>query len=290
MTDPIIVRQSTYNAYALCPARIKYRDHGGYNGVPSEAMSWGTLMHKLIELKIANPNDMVLSNTSQIITLWNQLILEDTDDAYGLDDLATEETRVSAVIEAIDALGVWESAIWRPYYASAEILGTEVALEQQIGEVNPSFGIPIILQGTVDLIMPNHIVDWKTATTGWRPGKAEANIQAASYAYLASMAGYEMNLPIQVTYVVYSRKDGRWDRHDVFVDRQTIQGTLETMRELGHAIYHRTFVATPQANSGRLGRNWHCSAKYCGAWDVCVEKAIVPDGADLTERSAIVWR
>lgn len=283
MTDPIVVRQSDYNSYALCPARLKYRETEGYVSVPSEAMSFGTLVHKLIEKFLANPNDLVLSSVAKVIQLWDELVREDTDGEYGLYDLAAEELRLDSVLEAMEALQSWQSAIWLPYLKGRNVLATEAQLDAMIDN-------DIILQGTLDMILEDGIWDWKTATRPWREGKAEANIQAAAYSFLARMREYPLSLPIEFTYAVYSRKDARWDRHQVFIDRNAIDAMRQVMIELGNAKRHRVFVATPQANGGKLGRNWHCSAKYCGAWNVCVEKGIIPDGADLTEQSEIAWR
>jgi hypothetical protein len=55
-------------------------------------------------------------------------------------------------------------------------------------------------------------------------------------------------------------------------------------------VANDTYPATPAGESyGKYKRGWHCSAKYCGGWEICPFKGLIPDDADLEEKITHGW-
>lgn len=246
----------------LCPARVGYSTHEGFDFSPSPEMFFGTLIHAIIDLHVSGRNqDRLIVSTLSGVT--NLLVdLAEKESITVPDDMAS-----SLAEEALDAYRRWVADWWIPVGQELQIVSTEQIVYKQIGS-DPE----IWLQGTPDLVHEGGLVDWKTAGRGWDEGKAATRIQAPLYAFLA---GFEET---RVDFVVYNRSKGVWNVHQVVVDARQVNAALATAREYGRMIAANVYPPTPSAPTGKTGRGWWCSAKYCGAWNICEYKHLISDG------------
>ena len=274
--DDIVYRQSTREALALCGGRVLL---GQEDRPPSEAMSFGTLVHKMIEMKILG-EDSMLNIRPFVRKLWTGLLAEEGHD---IDVLSPSSLIDKSVEEAIRAVEFWVEDFWLPEGQYLHAIGVEVLRLLPLG-VTPA-GNGVWLQGTPDLVVSgNRIIDFKTAGRGWNEGKHLVRVQAPLYTYMEREAG-TVETPTAFDFQVFNRQSSTWDldSHSLVVTDRMIDAALEMAWTDALAIEAGALPFQPYGESyGKFKRGWHCSAKYCGAWDKCSVKYLIEDGnADL---------
>lgn len=263
----IHLSQTTINNAQLCGGRVLYQDDPGFNHAPSEAMSWGTLVHAMIEEELRGKLEPSLGtmywNEKVIEGLWRQTLRDERNGSWDLDDLASPSVIEAGVMEAHGAVRLWLADVF-------PLLGEPSARWQVEERVTECIGFiedrAVWLGGTADLVTRS-IHDWKTAGRGWAQSKADAGNQASIYTYLYGIPDH--------VYHVYNRKSGEWELHETVRTIEQVTSALRVAWMTAKAMHHGTLVATPWASTfGKSKRGWYCSAKFCGAWDVCQFKSI----------------
>ncbi len=279
--DVLWMRQSTVGSWELCPARVMLSDDPGFKALPSEAMSFGTLVH---EMGATDLTDGLQNWTIvDVMDLWDTLVT----DEYGVSvfELAAEEMIRDGAVEAIGANQLWRVQVVPTLPDTDPVV--ETRLEAPLG-VLPS-GRRVWLHGTGDVLYPDsHVgVDWKTAGRGWKEGKADLTGQAAAYTYLAWVAFSEWIS--EWRYWVYDRQKVEWAQWTTSRTEQQVDAWLRHAFGIAKAIDAGAVMYTPvDSTFGKMSRGWWCSAKYCGAWEVCKGKYLADD-VDESATVEVTW-
>lgn len=277
--DALWIRQSTVGSWELCPARVMLSD--GHE-LPSEAMSFGTLVHEMLALDLEHGAGLPWTY-SQTADLWSSLVA----DEYGVDlgELAAEETIESSAMEAIGAVQLWRRQV-EPDLPSTEPL-VEARLEAPLGILDN--GRQVWMHGTGDVLYPDVPVgyDWKTAGRGWGEGKAMFLGQPSAYTYLAWW-----NHDVFIAdwrYWVYDRRAAKWVLHSTQRTPQQVQAWLRHAFGIAKAIDAGAVYYTPvDSTFGKMKRGWWCSPQYCGVWDRCKGKHLA-DEVDESQSVEVAW-
>lgn len=283
----ILIRQSTIESFQLCPARVGYSNQPGFIDAPSEAIVFGSAMHLMIEEFLRDYE----SESRILVAPYIRDVIERVvaADGYDLNDLDPYNAFVPDMIDGLRfGFQQWLTHFWDDEGRWVHVIGIEEKLSTQIGEVN---GRPVILQGTPDLITPNRLYDWKTAGRAWSEGKGMVRVQGPLYVYLSRLLeGTTLEAPAEMHYMVWDRGKGEWGRHVQVVREHNIEAALKLAMTYARQIEAQIFPATPAGESyGKYRRGWWCSAKYCGAWNICEFKGLVPDDVDLGEVKGVRW-
>lgn len=297
--DEVLIRQSTIESMQLCPAKVGYHSHPDYDPTPSQEMSFGSLVHELIAMHLSSDGcacdefipgelhdhakEIVLN--ADVLEVWRVVAERDGFDLHAMADDRSLETWS---LEARDAYEAWVETVW-PQIKGAharEPLAVEEQWTAPIGFTKS--GKRITLQGTGDLLMPGELHDWKTTgQSRLDEAKYISRPQGLLYAHLALV-----NRDVQVgqmVYWVWLRPKGEWLPVVQTITAEAVKASLDAAREWAEMIEHQVFPPTPCASTGKSGRAWYCSARYCNAWNLCSFKSMVPDGVDLTEKRKTTW-
>jgi hypothetical protein len=288
LSTDILISQSTINNLLKCPAAVGYAksDVEGVLPVFGEKVHFGTVFHGVCEQVIAGENLIKVTNQQNVLELARQLILEDGVDWI---EYTTEQDRIEFAEEILHAVHVWHKLFWEPYSPSIVDPVSEGRLYTQIGEIGDR---RVILAGTPDLLCSylNEPVlfDWKTSGRPWKPGKSELELQGSLYMFLA-----EQNTGIQyrkACFVVYDRSKGQLE--ELWTERSDkhVETAVKTALAWANMIAKEVFPPTPVVwEFMKPKRGWHCSPKYCQAWNVC-EYKFLPDDKSEYEKAVISWK
>jgi hypothetical protein len=292
--DDIVVRQSTIGSMQLCPGRVGLSLTEGFDHTPSEAMVFGTMVHNLIEAFLSGKDTdgawpLRLSTDAAILAALMQAAEKD---GFTVEDVASPEVVQRVVNEVRSACFAWYSDVWQAGLHQVDAVGIEHTMTIPLGLL-PS-GQSIWLQGTPDLYTPGTAYDWKTSGRPWsesKQGLTKGSFNQQAPIYLALIEASTGLRPRQFVFVVYDRSTGQWSEHETTWADETIAASLLNAWEVGKQIAAQAFPYTPATdNFGKYERGWHCSAMYCGAWNICPGKAMVGDGADLTQTRSNRWQ
>jgi len=265
--DAIIMRQSTVGSMDLCPAREGYRLQG-VRQIPSEAMTFGTMIHSFAEQRLMGLSRVVTADDLE--SWWVEAVAKDGHDLH---DLAAPDVVAAGVQEALQACAAWDKAV-RPHVDREGAGDPEVSMLAPIG-TTPR-GREVWLQGTADYVTATRIFDWKTAGRGWKESKAHSTGQASAYTFLAEATG--RGLIPDHTYWVWNRQAYTWNHWDTHREPEHVTAWLAHAFMRALEIENGAFPFTPWASTfGDFKRGWWCSAKYCSAWDVCEGKYLNDD-------------
>ena len=274
-----IIRQSTINEFQLCPARVGYKGAEGYLAPLGEPLTVGDSLHYMTSRHMAgdSPNDIMgtfdewlegkLCNEYQ----WSSKLIPN----YG--DLKKE---------IFDCYRLWIFQIYQPSLSLESSVYMEQILYMCLSEAENLW-----LQGTPDLgILSKRLLDWKTAKSDrqWSQARADLSIQASLYLALHN-AVFQEQLT-KFTFAVYNRAKAEWGTFDTTrVETEQI-AALYTATQYARQMKAMVFPATPVSESyGKKQRGWHCSAKWCGAWNIC-EAKFLNDNVDETVVAIREWR
>lgn len=284
-----IVRQSAINNMMLCPARQGYAQADGFVDAQSEPLVFGSTVHDIIADVLRGELSQLAALTSDTIINYANADLE-AREAWSLVSLLTPPRLSDWVDEVRECLNLWFVQV------QPELK------DMRIESVEETFYMPldiksnIWLQGTCDLMPFNADgerigIDWKTAGRGWKDDKAATIMQAPLYTALA----YEryMQFISEWYFCVYNRQKTQWDWIPRNVDAVQVAAALKTALEFGKMMQHNIYPATPYPSGGFTDRRgWYCSAKFCGAWQICEYKGMLGDDKDLNEQydTALSWQ
>lgn len=284
----LIISQSTIESMQLCPARVGLSGEPGFVKTVSEAMSFGTLVHALVEKVVTGAVTTADYTNQGIEQLWADLALED---GFDLHTVATGERIDASVDEARFALSSF-AAWWNIEARAVDVLETEERKYKHLGTL-PALpvGRQVWVGGTPDCVAARGAVtklyDWKTAGRGWNEGKGLVRIQSPIYTWLALG---DIEREVEFDYIVWNRRAGQWDRHPLRITPANVQAAKQTAWMWAKQIDAGAYPGTPGGESyGKYRRGWHCSARYCGAWEICPFKGLIPDNVDLEEGIVHGW-
>lgn len=275
--EPIELRPSTLESMSYCPARQKYTDHPLYDGAPSEAMSFGSLLHALIYPNFTPSRQEVGRAIKYTPTeVYDQWVEVAALDGFNLADVTSGTTLRTLVLEARDLYDAWVIDVW-PHLKDYVTLGVEERLRMSLG-VLPS-GREVFLAGTPDHVRVGDLDDWKTGSSYYDQGKADSRPQGQYYSILAE---HEYGMPFDtMTYWSANRKKGAWIPVVQTMTPRSRQAAKAAAMEWAGMIEAGVYPPTPSAPTGKNGRGWWCGPKYCAAWLACDFKGLIADGLDL---------
>lgn len=271
-----LMRQSTSNQIGLCGYRTKLRDEVGYLAAVSEPMVFGSCMHYMISQDLEDTEDPL--NLIACMDEWVELILV-YDYNWSLSEIPNVRDFFS---ELSSAYTQWKAVVRPVLPLVVSAIEQEMFLPLGEGERGTIF-----LKGTPDIVYKDEIIDWKTAGRGWKESKAHHLIQVDAY-----MALVKQNLGRSIRsfiFWIYDRRHRSWDRIETSRRIRDIDAALLRLLDEGKALESNAFHATPTTDTfGEVKRGWYCSAKYCGAWNICPAK-FLNDNVDEKEIAVRSW-
>ena len=286
--DDILVRQSTIGSMQLCPGRTGLSQEPGFNNTPSEAMFFGSVVHAMIDRFLTLGDEGAWPFQ---LTTWEAIhetmLTEAIDDGFVLSEVATTEQIVLFVDEVRSSCQAWYSQVWQEWFHEINVVGSEVKLTRPLGVL--ADGRAVWLQGTPDIHTGADLYDWKTSGSKWSingDGLTKGSFQPQAPLYLHLMGLTEGHF----TFVVYDRKEGTWTTHTTEWSASSVASAVRNAWEVGKQIGAKAFPYLPfESSFGKYKRGWHCSPKYCGAWDICPGKDMISDGIDTSVKIDRRW-
>lgn len=175
---------------------------------------------------------------------------------------------------------------WRAdvYPTLEEILCVEEEMYVPLGEGQHG---NIWLRGTADAVFTPRIADWKTSAKPWSQAKADLSIQASLYPALVKQT-YGKSIR-KFRFWNYVRSKSQWGYLDTSRTVRQVNSALGSALAYGRQIEAGAFVPTPVPDAAfNKQRGWYCSAKFCGAWNVCPAKYLA-DSKDEGEKAVRSW-
>lgn len=260
--DAVVLRNSAVDSFLLCPSRVGYSQTEGFLSVPSEAMSWGTMIHSACESDIDNG---LRAWTPQ--DLENEWVKGVERDGHNLYDLATPAVIDASTTEAAVAMSLWQRDVYPRVQAMSPPL-LELRMETQLGTL-PN-GREVWVHGTPDAMFPveRETWDWKTSKDGWKEGKPESGGQPSMYPWLAKQQGLDVGDVFR--FFVYNRKRSEWVEWVTHRTPEQVDSYLHLLWQIAKTIDAQAFTYKIwDTTFGKAKRGWWCGPKYCGAWNVC---------------------
>lgn len=285
MGEPFYIRPSTVAGAMLCPARSGLYGHVDYQYYPNEGLFFGSVVHFGIEHILTHGQ---MDGIEHILLdampdIWAK-DAEGAPDEFGRVDLGkvmTRSQRVALMAEVVVALEKWLDVPFLTLRESS-VLDVERTIERSVGFHGD---IEVIMRGTPDLIRRtahgSEIIDWKTAGKNWDKHKMSSQFQRIAYPWMDIEDGGVM---AWFTYWVYDRTAKWWVKHPAppIRDEEIYALVAQTMAVAGSMIEH-TWTYSPTGQGWGGERGWHCSPKYCNAWNACDGRHLVlDDKVDLT--------
>ncbi len=276
----LTIRPSTVGSYLLCGGRPGQKDMPGYQIYPNEVLLFGSGMHWLIEQRLEGHDPSPVEVELQLHLIYVKDIPEtyDMSKVVFLNKVTNKAQRKMMAKEIVEAVDLWETQV-RDTLPDGRML-----IEKKMtAEVCAHDDYAVDLTGTPDVVFPDDgvIIDWKSAGKMWDPKKMQGQIQPIAYPWLVSQA-----LDIDITefiFWVYDRK-GKW--WAPFTRQGPTEGQVAAFRDMARVVainlHEGTWTWNP-SGQGYTTRGWHCSAKYCDAWSLCVGKFLIADGKDGAE-------
>ena len=315
--DDLIIRQSTIGSMQLCPARVGLSTLDGFSDRGSEALVFGSTVHNHLEKFLnGHGSDIWPIELATRDELRESLTQVEVKDDFLVADVASMASINAMLDEVLTACRQWHATVWPELdslgggLAEQEMqvpFGTlpapnlcygcyESTCDSQIGDRcdNHPGDRKVWLQGTPDLVVQGHgMFDWKTSGRAWKVDdngrtKGSFNAQAPLYLWMWKQRTGEMLRDF--TFWVYDRRNAAWQDHHTIWNDEQIDAALLNAWQYVLMLDAQAFPFTPTDSPyGKFQRGWHCSAKYCGGWEICPGKAMIDDGADLSARIDATW-
>lgn len=276
-TKDLVIRPSTVQSYMYCGGRPGYRGTEGFNYYPNEALLFGSAMHWEIEQRMAGNSPTLHDLELELHRIWVKDLPESVQGSQlvYLNKVTTKAQRLGMAKSVRQAVDEWEIHVL-PNLPESEVTAemTMRALAGRHGDYD------VYVQGTADAIWleDGTIVDWKSANAMWKPMKVEAQIQPIAYPWLVKES-FSVDIK-EFTFWVYDKAAQLWapfTRKLKDNPKQTGAFRLAAVNA-AVALEEGTWTWTPAGQAFHASRGWHCSPKYCDAWDVCWGKHLIQDG------------
>lgn len=297
------IRPSTVAAALLCPARAGLRGHPRYSYYPNEGLFFGTLTHACVERTILTGfgtdglEEFLLTAAPM---LWEKELVDAPAEVERVpfDAVLSRGQRLALYAEVVEATERWlVQAVPNIETGDMEV---EQTISRHVGTFyDDSVGqkVEVHLEGTPDLYVSrpatqSEIIDWKTAGKNWNKDKVSTQLQRVAYPWMAWDAyDGEVNGYPDFTYWVYDRGAEWWVSHTApeITDEEITALSLQTMA-MAKALYYEAWTYAPTGQSWKGERGWHCSPKYCNAWDACQGKHLIADETRHLEVPTLIER
>lgn len=274
------IRPSTIQSQQLCPGRTMLTEHPDFDHVPNEALAFGSLVHWRIGEHLISP-DQTVSFNAMVLAL--DAIIQ-SDAGLELTSIASPKAVRTVVSQAFDAYEAWVKDVMphlpKRYPAIETPMRSLLYTETEAGNEHE-----VWLTGTPDAVYVDGtaavIYDWKTAGKAWDSKKYEAQIQPLGYRELAStIGGVAGPESIGFYFGIYDRSADLW--HVQLTGTEDLASRMAAFRI--QAIASAYLAAsefpffTPGGQAFHKTRGWHCSPRYCSAWQACKGKYLINDG------------
>jgi len=261
--DRIVLRQSWLGTLSKCPEQARQIWHGLVPETDSTSTAIGTSVHYGIEQCL-----------SEVIRCEAPLSIEETIEAsmeeWGRkrDDIVRWNKSVKV---AEDTIGKNTVAWWNEVRPTVQPVAAEWTFELPlIVDQKPE----IWLRGTVDCVQVAGLplIDWKNP--GRKPSNFDASdlkkwsVQAAAYTWAAVTAGIvEEGTGFEFVHLV------RGEVHRIPTEYGPVEwASLVALARSAGTLISADLPVWPLNMTG-----WHCSPKWCPAWDSCRGKLAGPD-------------
>jgi hypothetical protein len=270
----------------LCPARVGQTDNKDYDATPTEALTFGSYVHTLIEQFGFGIEDPSPKTGRQLFEMeFNDDVKNMPYPPPSLDEVASDTLIARSVEEGLHALRLWREQVLPHLSPDGKAEGFMFAHVADLPD-----GTKVWLRGTPDYVekTPDGVVtidDWKTAATDWPKNKHLSEIQPFGYRELyQAVTGV---LAHRFQWWIYSRKDQVWRPRSITFERTADQrdAFMAQLLVCARMIADNTFMYTPTSGFGNSPRGWWCTAKYCNAWNICPGKHLIADGRAFESRS-----
>lgn len=258
-------RQSWINTYVKCPEQARQEMMGLSERKVTDAMAFGSALHSVVEQILAGDSGKGALDKGMEYFLW---MAEGGDGPFKWDQFKSpaevEETLRYAAIS-------WMHYV-RPTINLTDTCTIEKSFRVQLDERSDPWGQgtqQLWLNGTWDFADDTPVLwDWKSASREWQGWEAKRYFwQPTVYSY-GYMATHDGEMPQAFNYVVIE-KQKRYAEPQIIPVKRTVEDFnwmkrfLWNIVDLNHTT-HDGHVAWPLMDQG-----WHCSPKWCGAWDTC---------------------
>jgi hypothetical protein len=243
-------RQSELVTWTMCPEQFRLNRAGLMPRQETEATAVGTSVHAAIEAVLKG---------EATHTTGMDVALETWESMIPNIDRWVKASPQQCAVQVANCYSSWADTV---YPALPPIERVEAEFNVPLYEDDQRV---IRLSGTMDAVDADGTVwDWKTAARAYEPWEAERfKIQPTVYTYGARVGfGIENPTfafavmvkrakPVEAQIVRVQRDQGHWD----WLTRQAISLAVAIEAEL----------PVWQLND----QGWHCSPRWCGAWDSC---------------------
>lgn len=291
----LVISQSTIEKCFKCAAQLGYKDDPTVVDYPSEPITYGWVLHALIALAlkgeltdfwIAHPWLWGFANAT-----FDQEIQRGYPQYEGQLDWFLGAKREAFLQGLVQAMQSWLDE-FQEVLEVLNVLAIEERRYRPLGRLGSGdTEDPIVwVAGSPDMVTGGSIYDWKTANRPWAEGKGLVRIQGPLYVWLVEdlLGGLKADLH----YFIWDRgKTKAWDVQTVPVQEHNVEASKRVAWQYAQMIHRGVFPATPVREEwGKFKRGWHCSAKWCPAWNACDFKGMVQDDKDLDEvRTIQTW-
>lgn len=262
--EDTLVRQSIIGDCQLCEYRVKLATQEGYLQAISEPLVFGTCTHHLIaqDLLVGEPRLDLLTSMDE----WVEEILV-TEYDWSLSQVPNPRDFFA---EVTTAYRQWRKSV---YPKLPEAIALEKEMYMYLGEGDKG---NYHLRGTPDAVFENQIMDWKTSGRPWKDGKAHYSIQASLYMGLVKQ---DTGIPIRkFVFWIFNKSKREWQAIRTERRVKEINAALVSAYDYARKIEAGVYTATPVREVfSKKERGWYCSAKYCGAWNICPVKYLNDD-------------
>lgn len=288
----VVIHQSMIETMSLCPAKRGLSWQPGYDDTPSEAMFFGTWFHHLVEYWLDFRRRGMVADLFNKTTAESSIRKLAVKDGFDIDKLTNPWHITKIVDEGLFALSVFVKDVFPKI--EAIVMHPKSRLEQELtmplGMLNAASAV--WMRGTPDVIHDQGLIDWKSSGRGWWSAKAVSRIQSDVYVELAIDNGYLDRGQLgsyPMDYWVYDREKRTFEKFTVHSTPESREASLLAVWEYARAEAYGVFPPTPSAKVGKTARGWWCSAKFCGAWNICPYKAMIHDRTDLDKKRSSQW-
>jgi|SRR3990167_295813 len=270
-----IARQSTISQLQLCGYRVALEGTEGFLPMVSEQLVFGQGLHYIVarDLEVGEPRFDLLLTMDE----WVAEILVEYD--WTLDKIPDVRDFFAEISAAYRS---WRTEV-QPTL-TGELITHEEEMYILLGEGKNG---NIFLRGTADAVYTDHLIDWKSSAKPWTQSKADLSIQASLYPALVKQT-YNKSIR-KFRFWNYVRTKHEWLYLDTSRTIREIDSALGSALAYGKQIEAGTFVPTPVPDAAfNKARGWYCSAKFCGAWNICPAKYL-NDNKDENELAVRSW-
>ncbi len=249
-----------------CPRQYEFRYIQGLVRPPGAALVLGRAFHKAMADLAMERADGAEMEQDQAADLF-----VDAFDAEAEGEVDWGEEKPGQIKDIGTKMATIGAETWVAPLHPWDIAGVEAKFDVLIPDYDEGKAVPFT--GFRDLVLVGEtgdlaVVDYKTSSRKWSPGRVIQEIQPMAYAlpeYLST--GLVPSFRFDIVVRPGEEGEGRVKTQSFPVqsDRAAIEWWLDTVRRIYRLVQSGVFVPNPTG--------WWCSPKWCGYYDLCRGKA-----------------